>query len=395
MTSTASGADVTTAPSSEAVAPPRPRFAAGRPWLWACAVAVASLATGLLCLWVATWIVHQPFDAVANRFDTSWYWKIAQSGYPHRVATGPTDYTGLRSAFFPGLPLAERIVHDVLGGPAPLTTCLVGGIGFVAACVAVRALARRDEGDGIAGAAVALFAFFPGAYVFVMGYSEALAIPLAAACLYWLHRRRFVLAGLAAGLAGTVRLSASVLVAACAVAALGAVLGREERLGLRALAAPLAAPVLAATGLVAWLLVLRARTGDALAFDKAERLGWQDRFTLLTPFHDLRAFAAHPFHVPLDTMNALGVVVVVVVCVVLAVVRLPVADKVYGIGILLLWLFTTNAGAFPRYLEMAFPVLVVAGRRLPPAAVAPVTGVLGAGLAVLVLLFATSNPFFP
>ena len=371
-----------------------------RPWLATAAVTLSSVAAGVLALCVSTWIVHQPFDAVANRFDTTWYWKIALSGYPHRVARSPIDYSGLRGAFFPGLPGVERVVHDVLGGPAPLITILVGTIGLVAAGLALRALVRLETGDdGASSAVVALLAFFPGAYVFVMGYSEALAIPLAILCLYFLHRRQFVAAGVAAGLAGTMRLSASVLVLVCAVAAAQALFEPGARRQVRALVAPLVCPVLAASGLVAWLVVLKVRTGNALAFDVAERLGWQDRFTLLTPFHDLRAFAAHPFHVPADTMNALGVVLVVVACAALvagwATARLAPVDAVYGLGILALWLFTTNAGAFPRYLEMAFPVLVLAARGLPARALVATTGALGAVLAVLVLLFATSNPFFP
>src|SRR5207253_1167110 len=115
-------------------------------------------------------------------------------------------------------------------------------------------LLARIWGREVADRGTALFCFFPGSFVLSMVYSEPLMLALAIGCLLALLDRRWLVAGVLAGLATGVRPNAVALVAACAWAAAVAIVKRRE---WRALVAPLLAPA----GLVAFFAFLWARTG--------------------------------------------------------------------------------------------------------------------------------------
>lgn len=358
------------------------------------AVGVASMAVQVLAFSIASAITRYPVAETAFRFDTTWFYRIAEHGYLHRPPTGPTDYGGLRIAFFPGLALVERVVHVVVGGGPVHTTLLVGAVGLIASCIALWSLVALDFDESAAWRSVVLMAFFPGAYVFAMAYSEALAIPLAIVTLWALRRRRFLIAGVAAALAGTMRLDSLVLVAVCAVAA-GRQLREKDR-PMGTVVRALVSPVLAATGVVGYLIYLKITTGGFFTFATAERLGWDDHLSFTASFHQLRLFGEHGLHsTPLVIVNAMGVVAVIAAVVFVVVVSMPLEYKVLAIGILGSWMFTADHGAWFRYIEFAFPVLVAVAVKVPEKRLLPVVSACGVVLGLLIVLFATSTPFFP
>jgi len=352
------------------------------------------MAVGLLAFAVAAAITHQSAAGAALRFDTTWYYRISQLGYLHRAPTGPTDYGGLRIAFFPGLPLVERAVHDVIGGGPAHTTLLVGAACLVVSCIVLWLLVVEDWDERIAWRSVVLFAFFPGAYIFPMAYSEALAVPLAMVTLWGLRRRWFLLAGVAAGLAGSVRLLSVMLIGACVVGAARQLTERDRSPG--AVVRAVACPLLACSGFVAYLIYLKSTTGYFFSFSTAERLGWQNNLSWLAPFHNLRVFFDRGFHGPPATIiDCIGVFAVVGAIVLVAVVSMPLEYKVYAIGILGAWLFTTNSGAWFRFIEFAFPVLIALASRVPDKLLLPLVGACAATLGILIVLFASAVAFSP
>jgi hypothetical protein len=251
-----------------------------------------------------------------------------------------------------------------------------------------------DWDERIAWRSVFLLAFFPGAYAFSLAYSECLAIPLALLTLWALRRRWFLAAGVMAALAGTVRLNAVVLVAVCAVAAVRQLAERPRQTGTVVRA--LACPFLAVLGLVGYVAYLKSSTGHAFAFSVAEKLGWGDRIAFLAPFHDLRLFFDGGFGSTPDViMHGTGVIAVVAALVFVVAVSMPLEYKVFAVGILASWLFTSDSGAWFRYVEFAFPVFIAVALKVPERALLPTIGVCGAALAVLIVLFASSTPFFP
>lgn len=347
------------------------------------AIATASYLMALVALWVGDRLTHRPMGIVAVGWDTAWYYALSQTGYP-RFASSQAALLArihghhpavLRPAFFPGLPIVERVVHAVVGGPPSHTTLLVGFAGLAASCLLLRLFLGSALGDAVAWRAMTVFAFFVGAYVFVMAYSEAVEIPLAIGTLYLLRRRWYLLAGLVAAAATATRLTGLAVVAACAAAAArelySAMAARQagRPVRLAPLVSAVACPVIGLAGLAGFELYLHSRTGSYDSIQTAERLGWGNTATLAAPYRALKAFVVHPGGEPFQTIDAIGVVVVAA-CLVLLVLdgpkRLGLEATVYAGVVLLAWEFTTNTGAWFRFVESAFPVLVLVVVRLGP-----------------------------
>jgi hypothetical protein len=190
------------------------------------------------------------------------------------------------------------------------------------------------------------------------------------------------------------RLDSLVLVAVCAVAA-GRQLREKDR-PMGTVVRALVSPVLAATGVVGYLIYLKITTGGFFTFATAERLGWDDHLSFTASFHQLRLFGEHGLHsTPLVIVNAMGVVAVIAAVVFVVVVSMPLEYKVLAIGILGSWMFTADHGAWFRYIEFAFPVLVAVAVKVPEKRLLPVVSACGVVLGLLIVLFATSTPFFP
>ena len=200
-----------------------------------------------------------------DRWDVGLLRKVAEFGY----AGYPEDYPdrGIE-AFFPGFPLVLRLVHTVV----PDWTAAGLLISLLAGSVAMPALARLAELDGVSGRrAVLALVLSPYAVFLAAGYSEALF--LACALPGWLAARsgRWRLASVL--LAGTalVRVSGLFLAVGLVVEYLVVRRGRPDR------DAPwLVLPFLALLGYAGYLYTL---TGDWLAWQHAQTVGWGRELT--------------------------------------------------------------------------------------------------------------------
>lgn len=206
--------------------------------------------------WLALW---QNWDAVRLA-------AIAQYGYFSPAEHLLPD----QIAFFPGFPAALDVVHAVV------RQWTVSGlvVSFLAGAVAVVAISRLAEVDYLPGSgskAVLFLVVSPAAIFLAAGYTEALFLALAVSSWLAVRRDRWVIAVLLAGLASVVRINGLFLCVAVAIE----ILRRAGRDRLRALAAfiPALVPV------AAYELYLRASTGSWLAWQHAEKAGWQRHFT--------------------------------------------------------------------------------------------------------------------
>ncbi|MFI6815909.1 hypothetical protein ACIBG7_26125 [Nonomuraea sp. NPDC050328] len=194
------------------------------------------------------------------RWDAVHFVTIARDGY-----ADPAD-PGL-PAFFPGLPLALRAVHTVVGDwtAAGLLISLVAGA--VAVC-ALALLAEREGPPGSGRRAVTALLLAPPAVFLFAGYTEALF--LAFALPAWLLARQgrwAAAAGCAAG-ASCVRVTGLFLAVALVVE-----FGLAWRRGEARVRSGgwLVVPFLPLAG---YSLYQWTRTGDWLAWQTAQRLGW-------------------------------------------------------------------------------------------------------------------------
>src|SRR5581483_3462511 len=141
-------------------------------------------------------------------------------------------------------------------------------------------LAASWWGEPAARRAVWIFCLFPGSVVFSMVYAEGIMLPLAAGCLLALQRRRWVLAGVLAGLATATEPEALVLIPVCAMSAALEL----RRHGLSARRA-LLAPALSTVGAGAFAIFLWLWTGSPFASLIAQRDGWSERSDGLALVH--------------------------------------------------------------------------------------------------------------
>jgi Mannosyltransferase (PIG-V) len=239
------------------------------PVAWPVAVYAASRLLLLLVTSVLA-LAGQPFTREPFRFDARWYVLLAERGYP----TVPL-HAKSTLGFFPLYPLVVRGLGWLLLLPVSLAALVTSILGGLVAAVLVQRLATAWWGEQAARRVTLIFCLFPGAIVFSMAYSECLTIPLALGCLLALRSRRWVLAGLTAGLATAVEPVAIVLVLVCLAAALRELraAGWRDRDALRSLAAPLLAPL----GIGALAVFLWAWTGTPFAIYLAQHYGWHQQ----------------------------------------------------------------------------------------------------------------------
>lgn len=206
------------------------------------------------------------------QWDTHHYRTIAQFGYDG----GPGGPTVPLEAFFPGFPIAMRIVHE-LGGVGYVTAGLL--ISLVCGAVAALALGRiaahevgeGEAGDRLAERTVLLFLLAPSAVFLAAAYTEALFLALALPAWLAARRGRWVAAGVLAAGASCVRITGVFLGIALIVEFLTARDGRRRWTAAPWLTVPFL-PVLA------YFAYLHDRTGDWMRWQHAQEEGWYRAF---------------------------------------------------------------------------------------------------------------------
>ena len=338
---------------------------------------VAVRVVGLLVL--GAWAAMAGRDArhLLVWWDGQWYKGIAQHGYGfvrvHEDGRILSDLT-----FFPLYPGLERLVAEVTGLRVVDAGLLVSASASLLAAWGIFAVGAHLYGRRVGVVVTVLWAALPVGIVQSMAYSESLFTALAAWSLYAVLTGRWVLAGLAAALAGLTRPIGAAAVAAVLVGAAVALLrerGRRTRVLLGALLAPVGL-----LGYVGWVGI---RTGSPLGyFEAAGRWG--------NTFDGGVAFARWVG----GLLNSPAFLAGVLLCAGIGVLGWmvvlclrqgqPVPLLVFS-GVLLFLAFTTSGyfGSKPRYLMPAFPLLL-------PAAVSLARLRLRRLVAVLVLLAAGS-----
>ncbi|MDH2425536.1 mannosyltransferase family protein [Sphaerisporangium sp. TRM90804] len=238
---------------------------AGRSDAEAVALWVASRAGIVLAVTVGAGILpgdqeRTPFLERWQHWDATHLVEIAKFGYDGDPAQGPD--AGL-PAFFPGMPLALRLV-DMIVHDWSLAGLLIS---LVAGAVAMVSLARLGEFEGPAGTgtrAVLALLLCPTAVFLFAGYSEALFLAFAIPAWLCARRGNWMAAGLLAAGASCVRVTGLFL-------ALALIVEFVVRRGGTRSAAWLLVPFIP---LVLYSAYQYSRTGDWLAWQHAQEAGW-------------------------------------------------------------------------------------------------------------------------
>jgi hypothetical protein len=313
-----------------------------------------------------------PAGEVAN-WDGKWYLLTVTHGYPQAIL-----HTQTTLGFFPLYPMTMWVVGQPFRavGLHLQTSYILAGViislvGGAVATVLIARLAQRWWGEAASRRAILFFCLFPGSIVFSMIYTEGLLLALLAAAILANERRRWLRAGVLAGLATAVGPVAVAIIPAFAVVAL-----REIRLrgwrdpeARRALIAPLLAPVgLASFGAFLWIW-----TGSPLASytTQGSKWGWQESSTpsaiprqASTLIHEIESFTFHHPGINLNFVSGL----IGTAFLFYALWRLwhwrsavSLVALVWTLGVAVLTLTSANTPPNPRMLLCAFPAVLVVG----------------------------------
>jgi hypothetical protein len=346
---------------------------------------------------------HHAFTHELSQWDGLWYRDVADHGYPEHVL-----HVQSTLGFFPLYPMVVWVVSHAFVVPIAhwqiLSTTVAGvivaGIGGAIATVLVQRLAASWWGEQVARRAVLIFCLFPGSVVFSMVYAEGIMLALAAGCLLALQQRRWVLAGVLAGLATAAEPQALVLVIVCAVSA--ALELRRHGLGGRR---ALLAPALSTVGAGAFAIFLWAWTGSPFASLIAQRDGWSERTDVTALVHLAQQLGdqislRHFNHPTIDLNLAVGLAGAIILIVLLGLVarnwrEMSLEAIIYTLGIAWLGMTSEYVPPMPRLLITAFPAVIVLARYVRGRAFTVllcVNGVALAGLSALTFVGTTLRP---
>ncbi|MBV9466202.1 MAG: hypothetical protein JO169_08805 [Solirubrobacterales bacterium] len=340
---------------------------------FAIAVYLGSRALLMVVAFVNGALRHHAFSHELAQWDGLWYRELADHGYPSHVVHEQSTlgffplYSGLiwlvSHAFV--VPIAHyQILSSTLAG------VLISGIGGLIATVLIGRLAAGWWGERTGRRAILIFCLFPGSVVFSMVYAEGVMLPLAVGCILALQKRRWLLAGVLAGIATATEPEALVLILVCAVSA--ALELRRRGLTDPAALRSLLAPAVSTVGAGAFAIFLWLWAGTPLASLIAQRDGWGEKTNVLALGNLAESvvdqLSRRPFNHPTINMNlivGLGGAVVLIALLVLVVRNrheMSVEAIVWTLGISWLAMTSEYTPPMPRLIITAFPAVIVLAR---------------------------------
>lgn len=278
------------------------------------------------------------------RWDANWYLGIAEKGYHYAPGTGAAEQQNI--VFFPAFPVTLRVLALLFGGghgAFVLAATIVSFAAFFAGLVYLYLLARDELDEERSRDALWLLAAFPFAFFYGAIYTESFFFLGSAGAFYHARRREWVRTGLWGLMVGLTRPNGFLLSVPLAVLVfspwLPAHVVREPRaegaggagnpgnpgnaedldrrpLALSSAAAGLAAVGMPVAGVVLYSAFIWSLTGNPFAWlagHEAWGRHYTGLFTLVTDRYDYIAAAGlygYVRDVPLDVLNAIGVVFV-------------------------------------------------------------------------------------
>ncbi|HEX8976610.1 MAG TPA: mannosyltransferase family protein [Solirubrobacteraceae bacterium] len=343
--------------------------------LWLTAIYIGTRGLLLLAAYLQSSFGHHDFLHELSNWDGLWYREVANHGYLDHVSYAQTTL-----GFFPLFPLVIWLVEPIIMvltgqdaiGAASLAGVLISTVGGGVTSYFCYRLATGWWGRETARKATVLLIIFPGSVVFSMVYSEGLLLPLAAACLLALERRRWLLAGLLAGVATAVQPTGLALIPVCALSA--GLEWRRHGYSFATLRRVVVAPLLSTVGVVSFAVFLWLWTGSPLANYEAQHHGWGEKTDLLALVHLtvtlVNQISFDHFNHPTINLNLvvglIGAFLLIGMLYMLAHERRRVSTEAlaWTAGISFLALTSEFVPPNPRLLITAFPAVMVAARHL-------------------------------
>jgi len=304
------------------------------------------------------------------RWDSVWYLRVADSGYPDG---------GAQAAFFPLYPLLARGVGELGGGSRGavlIGAYLVSLAAFLGALTLLFKLVSLELGRRLAKPTLLLLALFPGALYFGAPYSESLFLLASVGAFYAARTGRWAWAGICLAAAAATRSAGVLLFLPVAVLYL-----QQARGGVRR--GDGAWLLLGPAALAGYALYLGLAQGDPFAFTSVQDFWNRELAVPLTgawdglvaavdgarqllsgsrePVYFTRA-AGDPFRIAQINLMLFGFLVFAVVACIGVLRRLPLAYGVWvAVALLLALSFPVGPQplmSLPRFLAVLFPIFI-------------------------------------
>ena len=316
--------------------------------------------------------------------DAGWYQTIAAHGY------GALPRSTTR--FFPLLPLLDRGLHDITTMTVGIASLLVVNVAALLLGVGIYALVRAELQDTLlARRAVWLIMLAPPAFVFVMGYSEALLVLLAVAFFAAIRRGNWWWAGLFGFLAGTARPIGCLLVLPAVIEVIRS-WSTDRWRGWPGKAVAVVSSVAGTTTYLAWVRTTSGGFLEPLRIQQQQAHHGALSNPVSIVYHSL-VNLAHGHHIG-DALHVPWIGVAVVLLVV-AFWRLPVSYGAFALGVVVVALSGSNLDSFERYALSAFPLVMAAATLLRSARVATAVYVLSGSAMALYAVLAFQGAYVP
>ena len=357
-----------------------------KPVLWWYLALRGAVLVVLICLNPFT---HEGLLNKLTRWDSAWYLQAAMHGYPAHLEVVNGVVQPNTIAFFPLLPLLIRMLHTVTFLPYSVCGVLISVVSGLAAVLSVGVLVAKFRPRTDALRAALLFCVFPGTFVFSMVYAEGLIITFTALSLAAAIERRWVAAGLLAAVATAASPAALALSAALGFIALRSIWTERDWRSLLA-------PVLSPLGALSYLVFLQIHTGSWNSWRRTEEGGWHSYPSARYPLHVLDVFFSNPIRA-YKTIDLLIMGFVVVGFGLWWAFRQHQPAVMLAYAVLSVGLITISrpVGVRPRFILLAFPVIVAWALRFEGRAYKILFGCTLAGWVVLSAFEFYSWAIFP
>ena len=348
-----------------------------------------SRAVALATLAVSGVVTHRSIAREVSRWDSLWFLRAAAHGWPARLPLHDGHVAYNTTAFFPLFPLTIRWMSQLTGLSLLASGMIISEVAGLTAMIGVWLVVRHYADQSSADRATLLVAVFPGSFVLSLVYSEGLVITFLAFGILALMRRNWLAAGILGLLATATSPVALAFEVSCLWCAYRAIADDRDWRSL-------AAPVLAPLGFVAYQVWLWRHTGNLSAWRDTERGAWHSYPSLLYPVHIVTVFLRDP-SATTKTGDILfvGTVFTVVAAVVAIRSRMPMPARLYGLSAAAMGLVSAPIGMRPRFIFLAFPLIMAVGIELKGRAYAAVVTLSAVLMVVAMAYSVTSFRVFP
>jgi hypothetical protein len=379
----APGAELTPTDSPPSPAKPDIPAGSGRSWpRWIVRpvlIYLASRALAWATLAVTTIFTHVGVGGEIDRWDTRWFIRAAEFGWPSQLPHHNGHVAANTIAFLPVFPLSVRWLAHLTGLSLLTAGVVVTSVSGLTAMIGVWLLIRAYADQSTADRGTLLVAMFPGSFVLSMVYSEGLVITFVAFGMLALMRRRWLLAGVLGMLATATTPIALAFEVSCLWCAYREMAGNRNWRSL-------VAPILTPAGFMAYQVWLWIHTGNVSAWRLTERGGWKSYPSIAYAARTVGVFLRDPIATnKTDDLLFVGTVLTVMAAVIAIRSRLPMPMLLYGLVAAGIAFISAPVGLRPRFMFLAFPLIIAVGTWLKGRAYA---WVLSASMVLLV--FATA-----